>query len=83
MNQIDLQQHLGGVLQKIRRERGLTQDQLAARANLHRTYISDVERGARNPSLGSLHRLAHALGTPLAKIFTHVEQSEDAGQSER
>lgn len=39
----------------------ISQEELASRAGLHRTYISDIERGARNPSLKTLCRLAEAL----------------------
>jgi predicted transcriptional regulator len=39
----------------------ISQEELAHRAGLHRTYISDIERGARNPSLKTLSRLAEAL----------------------
>lgn len=49
---------------------GISQEELAERAMLHRTYISDVERGARNVSLLSIERLAQALGTSLPAIFS-------------
>lgn len=44
-----------------RRRLGITQEELGWRANLHRTYVADIERGARNPSLRSLASLAFAL----------------------
>lgn len=49
-------------MRKIRTEIGLSQEELAARSNLHRTYISSVERAQRNISLESLYTIAHALG---------------------
>jgi CheY-like chemotaxis protein len=48
---------------------GLSQEELAERSDLHRTYISDVERGARNLSLESITRLADALAIPVASFF--------------
>lgn len=41
---------------------GISQEELAARAGLHRTYISSIERGARNVSLENIFALARALG---------------------
>jgi len=60
----------GASVQKLRFERGLTQEMLAERADLHRTYIADIERGARNVSLRSIEKLARALGVPTAELFT-------------
>lgn len=53
----------------MRRERGYSQEELAERADLHRTYISDVERGARNLSLESMSKLARALEISLSALF--------------
>lgn len=62
-------------VRKWRRRRGMSQEQLAERAGLHRTYISDVERGARNLSLESIRRLAHALEVSLAALFAPPAES--------
>lgn len=51
--------------QNVKRERiakGLSQDELAVQANMRRSYLSDLERGTRNPSIQVLGRLAAALG---------------------
>ena len=56
-----------------RNHRGLTQEELAERADLHRTYISDVERGARNLSLESIEKLAKALEISLPILFSPQE----------
>ena len=48
---------------------GISQEELAERADLHRTYVSDVERGARNLSLESITRLARALDVSVSSLF--------------
>ena len=47
--------------EKIRQSQGLTQEKLAERAGMHFTYIGQIERGLRNPSLVNLQKLARAL----------------------
>jgi transcriptional regulator with XRE-family HTH domain len=66
---------LGQNIRNIRRARGISQDDLGGLANLHRTYICDVERGARNVSIGSLISLARALGTTVSELTKGLEQS--------
>jgi len=57
----DIRVVFGKHLRKLRDERGLTQEQLADRAGMHFTYVGQIERGVRNPSLINLHKLARAL----------------------
>lgn len=54
---------------------GLTQEQLAEVTGLHRTYISDIERGARNLSIKSLMRLAEAMGVEASELLKRAEES--------
>lgn len=56
----------GPLLRSARRERGLDQAGLAARAGTTQTYISRIERGDVSPSLGTMERLMHAMGLELA-----------------
>ena len=49
-------------VRRLRTQTGLSQEELAARAELHRTYVSSVERGQRNVSLENIFALARALG---------------------
>lgn len=69
----ELRSRLGRAVKRLRQHRGLTQQQLADKAGLHRTYLSDVERGARNLSLEVLFRLSASLETPISEIFKQVE----------
>ncbi|QEL16857.1 helix-turn-helix domain-containing protein [Limnoglobus roseus] len=63
-----------GLAVKVRREAlGLTQEDLAAAAGIHRTYLSDVERGTRNLSLINVERLAAALQVTMAELFAAVD----------
>ncbi len=59
----------GERLRQIRTEKGVSQEALAASAELHRTYVSSVERGERNVSLVNIARLADALGVPIRDFF--------------
>ena len=74
VEKIDVKKQFGAAV-KLRRSRlGISQEELAGRAGLHRTYISDVERGARNVSLESIHRLATALETSMANLFSRIDE---------
>jgi transcriptional regulator with XRE-family HTH domain len=65
---------LGQAVRDRRRDRGLTQEQLAESAGLHPRYISDVERGRRNVGISNLDQLASALGLGLAQLMAEVER---------
>ncbi|MGO8765968.1 MAG: helix-turn-helix domain-containing protein [Limisphaerales bacterium] len=56
------QQILGTNVRRLREAKGWSQEDLAENANLHRTYVSGIERGVRNPSLTIVFKLATALG---------------------
>lgn len=62
-------QHFGDNVRKFRKEAGLSQEELAIRAEIHRTYIGGIERGERNPTLLMIYRLAKALGTLPSKLL--------------
>jgi CheY-like chemotaxis protein/DNA-binding XRE family transcriptional regulator len=55
-----------------RRELGITQEELAWRADLHRTYVADVERGARNVTLWTIANLAKALNVTAGNLLSHA-----------
>lgn len=56
---------LGENLRKVREQRGLSQEELAFKAGVHRTYVGGVERGEYNVTVLTLHRFVHALGINL------------------
>ena len=60
---------LGDRVRTLRLANGWTQEDLAERSGLHRTYIAGVEGGRRNPSLDALHALARGLDVPVARLF--------------
>jgi transcriptional regulator with XRE-family HTH domain len=64
---------LGHVIRMRRKELNMIQLDLAKRADLHRTYLADIERGTRNVSVKNLLRLADALGVALSIIFAETE----------
>jgi transcriptional regulator with XRE-family HTH domain len=60
---------VGKNVRHLRRQRGLTQEQLAFEAEIDLTYMGGIERGERNPSLLVMARIAEALSVPLTKLF--------------
>lgn len=64
----------GAVLRSTRLEAHLSQEELAARANLDRTFVSMVERGTRKATLQTAKQLADALDIPLAVLIARAEQ---------
>ena len=77
---LDIKALLGIAIKTERRGLGISQEDLAERAGLHRTYISDVERGVRNPSIGSVEKLARALQIPVSKLFEQARGANEAKQ---
>lgn len=59
----------GLAIKRRRQEIGLSQEALAEQAGLHRTYIGDIERGARNVSLENIEKLAKALQVSISDLF--------------
>lgn len=75
MAKIDVQKVFGNSVRSLRSRLGISQEELAERAGLHRTYVCDIERGARNISLKSIQKLAHALEVSAATLFARPPDS--------
>jgi transcriptional regulator with XRE-family HTH domain len=65
----DIRKVYGDRMKEIRLGKGISQEALAAAADLHRTYVSSVERGERNVSIVNIARLADALNVPIREFF--------------
>jgi transcriptional regulator with XRE-family HTH domain len=66
---VDIRQRLARNLRRLRHECGWSQEEFADRAGIHRTYVSDLERGARNPTITIVERLAKALNVKAGALL--------------
>ncbi len=73
---LDVRERFGTAVKFRREELRLTQEDLADKAGIHRTYLSDVERGTRNLSLLNSEKLAAALSVSLSELFQLVERQK-------
>ena len=63
----------GAAIRSFRQRLGISQEELAHRSGLHRTYITDIERGARNLTMDSITKLTRALNVPLSVLFSRID----------
>ena len=75
----DLKWSFATAVRACRGRLGISQEELAGRAGLHRTYVSDIERGARNLSLESIDKLAKALEIPVSTFFSRLNELPQSG----
>lgn len=66
---MEIKKDFGKKVRHLRLANGWSQEELANRAGLHRTYISDIERGNRNPTLSVIYEVASALEVDIAALF--------------
>nr|WP_087476189.1 helix-turn-helix transcriptional regulator [Nitrospira cf. moscoviensis SBR1015] len=59
---------------RLRRTRGFSQEELGFQAGIHRTYVSQIERGIKSPTLVVILKLAQALGRPASQLIAEVEK---------
>jgi transcriptional regulator with XRE-family HTH domain len=72
----DLPKRFAELVRRLRLEAALSQEDLAAKAGLHPTYISRLERGLRAPSLVVVAQLAEALSKSLSELMLELERGE-------
>ncbi len=66
---MDICTRLGQNVRKLREAKGWSQEDYADRAGIHRTYVSDIERGRRNPTITVVERLAQPLGVTTGSLL--------------
>jgi len=66
----NIQKQFGNRIRDLRLAKGLSQEELAFRAGIHRTYLGGIERGERNPALKNMAAIARALGVKLSELFS-------------
>ncbi len=71
-----IEKRFGKRVRELRQARGISQEDLADLAGMHRTYLGGIERGERNPCLRNISAIAEALGVTLEVLFTlEIEKS--------
>lgn len=73
-------QQFGEAVRASREALGISQEELAGRCKLHRTYVAGVERGIRNPSLKSIVKIAGGLDLAMSDLFRRMEASHHTGK---
>jgi len=68
---------LGDLLRAVRNKAGMSQEQLALQANVDRSYISEIKRDLKNPTVDMLLRLCKAMGASASAIVAQLEQGEE------
>jgi transcriptional regulator with XRE-family HTH domain len=68
----------GWTIRSLRKRRGISQEALASKCGLDRTYISGIERGTRNPSLTNILKIADSLAVSASALFAAVQDRLDA-----
>lgn len=64
---------LGDNIRSLRLEKGYSQEKLSLLAGINKNYLSDLERGTRNPTFGILLKIAKALNVPFSDVFKGIE----------
>lgn len=77
---MDITPYIGTAFRQLRERAEISQEELAFRAGLDRTYVSGIERGRRNPSVRSMQRIAEQLDVSLDRVFVLARQLAEKGR---
>jgi transcriptional regulator with XRE-family HTH domain len=72
MNTLDIRKRLGDAIRNERSKLGISQEELAFKCGLHRTYIGSVERGERNISIENIHKIAQSFGISSSTLLNNA-----------
>ena len=78
-----IRKRFGEKVRELRRAKGLSQEELAFRAGIHRNYLGGIERGERNPALDNIAEIAKALGLTLGELLTFKKASHPIAKNPR
>lgn len=76
---MDVRRRLGLNLKKLREDQGFSQESFADHCGLHRTYISGIERGVRNPTVLIIDKIAKALKVPAGVLLEELRANPKKG----
>ena len=70
---MNLKKMIGARIQKLRKQKGLTQDELSEKVNISSKYLSSIERGKENPTLNTFISIADELSVDIEEFFTEIQ----------
>jgi len=70
---MNLKKMIGARIQKLRKQKGLTQDALSEKVNISSKYLSSIERGKENPTLNTFISIAEELSVDIEEFFTEIQ----------
>lgn len=76
MDEITLKDKFGVTVRRLRASKNISQEKFAEIVGLHRTYISEVERGERNISLVNIAKITNGLGVSISEFFRELERGD-------
>ena len=79
----DTKRLIGERIRRLRKEKGLSQEEVGAKADFHYTYIGGVERGEKNPSIEALQKIAEALDTELSELLPVPSEAKNDNPRKR
>ncbi len=74
-----IEESFGVAVRRWRQKLGLSQEEFSVHAGIHRTYVSSIELGKVQVSIGIAQKLADTLGVPLSKLWQEIERERDVG----